>query len=350
MHKGYFHRVTAQTPTRFWINNVTREQADLALEAGAVGCTQNPSYPYKMLMHETEKQYAYGMLDAVMREHKNKEPDEIQEIFQRELVREIANRFLPLYKKTQGRQGFVSIQGNPLKEDLDTILRGARFNREAGENIMAKVPATKEGIEAIEILMEERIPINATEVMSSRQVLDICDVYERAASRMKHPPVVYFSHITGILDQYLKAYVTEQEIQVSEDALWQAGIICARKAHRLVKERDIPVGFIGGGARGLHHFTEMVGADCCITINWAGTADKLIELNQPVIDRFHGSVPETVLDGLLERIDEFRRAWYCNGVKPDEYEEFGPVVLFRDSFVSAWTQANQLISSRKETI
>ena len=39
----YFKRVTDQTPTRFWINNVTAKEADMALEEGAVGCTQNPS-------------------------------------------------------------------------------------------------------------------------------------------------------------------------------------------------------------------------------------------------------------------------------------------------------------------
>jgi len=39
---GYFHHVQAQTMTRFWINNVTREETRLAIEAGARGCTQNP--------------------------------------------------------------------------------------------------------------------------------------------------------------------------------------------------------------------------------------------------------------------------------------------------------------------
>lgn len=36
----YFHRLNAQTPTRMWINNVTRRQARMAIEAGATGCTQ----------------------------------------------------------------------------------------------------------------------------------------------------------------------------------------------------------------------------------------------------------------------------------------------------------------------
>ena len=43
MSKNYFQRVHEQTATRFWINNVTREQARISIEAGAVGCTQNPS-------------------------------------------------------------------------------------------------------------------------------------------------------------------------------------------------------------------------------------------------------------------------------------------------------------------
>ena len=50
----YFHRVQAQTPTKFWINNVTRNEARLAIDAGAVGCTTNPSYTWKMINNPGE--------------------------------------------------------------------------------------------------------------------------------------------------------------------------------------------------------------------------------------------------------------------------------------------------------
>jgi len=46
---GYFHRVAAQTTTRLWINNPTGEEADLAIEAGAIGCTTNPAYCARLL-------------------------------------------------------------------------------------------------------------------------------------------------------------------------------------------------------------------------------------------------------------------------------------------------------------
>ena len=54
----YFKRVSAQTPTRFWINNVTRAEAQMAIDNGAVGCTQNPSFAYKMLVHPLDADHA----------------------------------------------------------------------------------------------------------------------------------------------------------------------------------------------------------------------------------------------------------------------------------------------------
>ena len=123
----------------------------------------------------------------------------------------------------------------------------ARFNREAGPNIMAKVPVTKEGLEAIEILISEGVPINATEVMGVRKALDVCDVYEQVAAKKVDLPPVFFSHITGIYDEYLQNYVKEKGIDISPDTLWQAGMIIAKKIHHLVSEKESKVGFRVGG-------------------------------------------------------------------------------------------------------
>jgi len=83
----------------------------------------------------------------------------------------------------------------------------------------------------------------------------------------------------------------------------------------------------------------MVGADACITINWLGTADKLIELDPPVVSRFYNPVSDHVIDELMEKIPDFKRGYLESGITPPEYEDFGPVALFRDSFVSAWGKA-----------
>ena len=342
--KSYFHRVTKQTPTRFWINNVTEEEALLAIDYGAVGCTQNPTYVWKML-NSSEKPEVLKILDKII--ESEKDDNEVLVMLQRELVAKISEIFMPLYLKSNGKHGYVSIQGDPFKEDLESILKYARFNLKADKNIMAKIPVTKEGLEAIEMLAKDRVPINATEVMAVKQALDVCEIYDKVTKNLKDPAPIYFSHITGIYDEYLLKYVKENNIDISSDALWHAGISIVKKIYWMVKEKGYQVGFIGGGARGLHHFTEMVGADCCITINWKGTADKLIEQNPPVVQRFLQPVPESAIDTLVENIEDYRRAYFLNSIKSEEYEEFGPVVYFRETFEEAWRKALGFIKDRR---
>jgi hypothetical protein len=98
MNSTYFKRVTALTGTKFWINNVTRDEARWALAAGALGCTQNPSYTWKMLSHPTEKQYAYDLLDEALKESGN--DNEVEYILQRKLVKGISDLFMPLWQSS----------------------------------------------------------------------------------------------------------------------------------------------------------------------------------------------------------------------------------------------------------
>lgn len=346
LSNNYFKRIHALTPTRFWINNVTREEADLAIAAGAVGCTQNPAYVWKMMTHESEKQYVEKILERIIGQ--NQDANQVLIQLQSELVNEIARRFMPLYETSNGKYGYVSIQGDPFKEDTQTIIDLAHANCSAYPNIMAKIPATVDGLQAIEMLAGEGIPINATEVMAVRQALDVCDVYTRATANMHHPAPIYYSHITGIYDEYLSVTANQQGIEVSSDSLWHAGMSIAKKTYHLTKSRYPQVGFIGGGARGLHHFTEMVGADAVVTINWINMADRLISLDGPVVEQFARPVPYWAENELLEKLPDYRRGYEVNAIRPEEYEHFGPVVHFRLMFEDAWLSAKSLIEKKME--
>ncbi|MFR5599610.1 MAG: transaldolase family protein, partial [Holdemania filiformis] len=169
--KTYFHRVNELTPTRFWINNVTQEEAKWALAEGACGCTQNPAYVWKMMQRESELPKIQRLIMRLRDQGVAR--DQILIAVQRELVGRIAKLFLPLYQQSQGQWGYVSIQGDPFHEDCDSIVKTGLFNREAGENIMIKIPVTEEGLKAIGILAAQGVPINATEVMSVRQAMDV---------------------------------------------------------------------------------------------------------------------------------------------------------------------------------
>jgi transaldolase len=349
MSKPYFIRVGEQSPTMFWINNPTRKQADMAIEHGALGCTNNPSYTQKMLDNPEEKTYAVKLLDEVIRETEN--DWEAVEVFQRMIVKPIADKFMPLFSKSGGLHGYVSIQGDPINEDdPDVVLRGARANRKVSPNICCKIPTTTSGIKAMEVMVEEDIPINATEIFGVSQFIHICETYKQVSKKSGKKPMFYMSHIAGIYDDYLYNYVKKNDVQISPDVLYQAGLAVARKIYKMMVKRSYPCIFIGGGARGLYHFTEMVGARACITINWEGTADKLIEQDLPVVYRIFNPVPQKVIDELMEKLPDFKLGYLDDGLKPEEFEHFGPVQLFRSSFIKSWNRSMELINEHRSVM
>jgi transaldolase len=344
--KTYFQRVEELSPTMFWINNPTRRQADLALEHGALGCTNNPSYTQKMLDHPEEKEYALRLLDETIKETENDVQTAI--LFQQKMVKPIAEKFMPLFERSKGEHGFVSIQGDPIHdEDGKVIYEESLYNRPISPNICCKIPVTAPGIAAMEKLVPAGIPLNATEVFAVNQMTTICDAYERLSKESGKKPKFFMSHIAGIYDDHFQNYVKENHVDISRDILWQAGLAVARKVYNILIERGYHATFIGGGARGLHHFTEMVGGKVVVTINWEGTADKLIEQDPPVVYRLFNPVPQKVIDELMEKLPDFRRGYLEDGLSVEEFEHFGPVLLFRSSFVKSWKRVLEIAKERR---
>jgi transaldolase len=335
MSNSYFHRVTRQSPTMFWVNNPTRTQADLALDHGALGCTNNPSYTQKMLVHAEEGEYTRAILAQVLQEIDDDRQAAIE--FQARMVKPVAEKFLPLFEQSKGVHGWVSIQGDPLADDnAQDIIYQALDNRKVSPNICCKIPVTEPGLEAIEQLVPQNVPINSTEIFGVSQMVALAETYEKVARESGKYPMIYMSHIAGIYDDFLRNYVQENDVQISPDVLHQAGLAVARKVYNIMTERAYKCTFIGGGARGLHHFTEMVGGRVVVTINWVGTADKLVEQNPPVVYRLFNPVPDKVIDELMEKLPDFRRGYLEDGLSVEEFEDFGPVQLFKSAFTKSW--------------
>lgn len=347
MKKNYFERVKDLTPTKFWVNNVTREEAQLGIDAGATGCTQNPSYTWKMISHPTEGEYAMKLLRESLKE--SDDDNEVESILQRKLVKGISDIFMPLWEKSHGKYGYVSIQGDPIHEDdPQVILDEARKNREMNPNIMIKIPATKAGLEAMEVLIAEGTPINGTEVMTLQQTIDLCEIYKRVSEKTGKKPPVYYSLITGIYNEWLRKDVAAKNIDINPDVLYQAGMVVAKKVYNLTHDRGYELGFIGGGVRTLDDFYQMVGGDVNITMNWKGSCDKLIEADAVVESRLFNPAQEMVIDELNAKLPQFRQAYWENGLSVDEYEEFGAVEYFRDMFVSAWNNVLKVVAEERK--
>jgi transaldolase len=308
--KRYFRRVHKETPTRFWINNPTLAQAGKALRAGAVGCTTNPSYVSKLIASPEDRAAVARQVDLLL----PYEADDslIAAKVQAMMVARLSDLFMPLYRASGGRAGLVTIQGDPCVEtDAGKIIEEGIENRKLGANIVIKIPVTEPGIEAIRFFVERDIPTMATEVMSLAQTVSICEAYQAASKSSGNSPLFYVTHITGILDDHFGQLVTR------------------------------------GGARKLEDFTELVGGDLAITINWDGTAQVLIDQDKPVVSRIGAAVDPALVAELYAKLPDFARAYDVDGMKPGEYYDFGGVELFRNSFLKGWRLLLEFIAERR---
>lgn len=339
----YLRRVSKETPTKFWINNPTDLDVELAIAAGTVGCTINPAYCSKLI--DREGRYIHGLIDQVT---KDIEDDDLAaETVNEKAALRIMRHFMPLYRHSGGAWGYVTVQGDPrVDDDSEAIIRAAQRGAALSENFMAKIPVTVAGIKAIEHLITEDIPLCATEVFSIDQAIYICELYKRVAEQCgKHPPF-YVTHMTGIFEKYLAGFVKDNNIDIDADVLAQAGCAIARKQYHLLKDRNYECTMLGG-ARANQHFTEMVGADMHIAINWS-TAESLIAIDPPVESRIDAKVSQAVIDELSEKLPDFRKAFYENEHAPEEFENFGPLVLLRNMFLDGYNALVGEIRARRQ--
>jgi len=323
------------------VNNPTRAQTVEAIRNGAVSCTTNPTYIQKVCQDPVERSYITQLIMGIIRD----EDDDniVVEKLQTQLVGNIAELFRPVYDNNGGSCGYVSIQGNPFDETTESMAAYGRANAAVAPNIIPKIPVTPSGLKAIGVLLRNNIVMLATEVMSVQQFIDISELYGEAGRDADVPPLI-FAHIAGIFDEYLKSYVVEHKIDILPDILWQAGVSVMKKIERIKAERGYRILSLSGGARGLHHFTEMVGARSGVTINWTTTSEELLKSDPLVIERFRAATPDIVINELRDKIPAYRQAYDENGLSAEEYEDYGPVALFRAQFENGWTEARNLVA------
>lgn len=143
-------------------------------EDGLRGVTSNPAIFEKAIAGSSDYKEALKSLS----QEKGLDAKAIYERLAIEDIHLAASVLEPVYQKTKRRDGYVCLEVSPhLAHDTEgTVKEARRLRGKIGhENVMIKVPATPEGIPAIEKLISEGINVNVTLVFSR-------DVYEQAAN------------------------------------------------------------------------------------------------------------------------------------------------------------------------
>ena len=343
MTDHYFERVRGATGSRFWVNNPTIEEMGLALEHGAMGCTTNPGYGGNLVKRAPDE------VLPIVRDCLAESEDDavVAEIVQRRLVARICERFMPLYERTAGREGFVSIQGAP-EADTDgaVILEEGRVARTIAPNATPKIPATAPGLVAMESLVAEGSQVIITEVFSLAQLIEVCERWEAVAARTGVRPPFMMSPITGIFGDHLKKVAAHKGLDVPASAMEMAGVLLSRACYRVVRERGYPVMLLYGGARIELDFSGLVGGGMAATINWS-TAAELLAADLPAVATIEDPVDPAIERLLTESFPAVRQALDPNGLSLEEFEAFGPVQHFRDAFIAGWDAVLEMIATAR---
>jgi transaldolase len=164
-----------------WYDNIERrllENGELKamIERGDVyGVTSNPSIFEKAVGQSSD-------YDGEMLELANAGLD-TPAIFDTLAVRDIraaTDLFAPLYKSTQGGDGYVSIEVNPdyANDTEKTISEAARlWGLVDRPNLMVKIPGTQEGLPAIRRSIAAGLNINITLIFSCNRYAEVIDAY-----------------------------------------------------------------------------------------------------------------------------------------------------------------------------
>ena len=170
-----------------WLDNITRELLNSGTleryirEWSVTGLTSNPT----IFDHAIRNSSSY---DLQIREKlaAGKHGETLFFDLAIEDISRAADLFRPIFDRTNGRDGWVSLEVSPLlAHDTLRTLDAARslFSRAARPNLLIKIPGTSEGLPAIEELIFIGIPVNVTLLFSREQYLAAAHAYLRGIER-----------------------------------------------------------------------------------------------------------------------------------------------------------------------
>jgi len=180
---GQLHRLGQS----LWIDNITRDMLDRGTlqryidELSVSGLTSNPTIFNKAL--KSSALYD-ASIRAKLEEGKSGEPLFFETAL--EDLRHAADLFRPIFNRTNGVDGWVSLEVSPLlaRDTVRTLAAARELHEKARRpNLFIKIPGTPEGLPAIEEAIFEGIPINVTLLFSREQYLAAAEAFLRGVER-----------------------------------------------------------------------------------------------------------------------------------------------------------------------
>ena len=338
-YKSPLYEMTQTTATCLWNDSATLSELTYAIDHGAVGATCNPVIVLDAL--KKESQVWNDRIRALAAAFPTATEDEIGWKLVEEISSKRAELLRPAFEKYGGRNGRLSIQTDPhYYRSADALLEQAvRFDALA-PNMIVKIPATHAGIAAIEEATYRGISINATVSFCVPQAIAVADAIERGLTRRERKGLDVSSMgpvctiMAGRLDDWLKVIAEKQDITLQPGHLEWAGVAVFKKAYKIYRERGCRVRLLSAAFRNHMQWSEFVGGDVVISPphKWQVRFNASDVSVDPRIDI---PVDPAIVEELLRKFPDFRRAYAEDGLSLNDFDTFGPTVRTLRQFLEA---------------
>lgn len=359
-----------------WLDNLYRDLITTGrlkqMEAeGITGITSNPSIFQKAISGSA----AYDESLKAMLKKGIRDPKELFLGLAIEDVSGAADILSSSHEKTNCVSGFVSIEVSPdLAYEADATIKEAKrlFTTLNRKNILIKVPATKQGLPAIEQLIYEGVNVNVTLLFAIERAVDVAEAYIRGLERrLKDGSKIdgitsvasfFVSRVDTLVDKLLakrlESAKSEDEKKTLNSLLGKAAVANAKLAYRNFKEIFSGTSFKKLKEKGANEQRLLWGSTGTKNPKYSDVkyVDELIgpdtvnTMPEATLKAFedHGKVKVTIGDDLAGAEDAFRKLRDLGidmTAVTDQLEKEG-VKAFSDSFFALLDE----IAKRRDAI
>ena len=221
-----------------WLDNITRDLLNRGTlkryidELSVTGLTSNPT----IFDHAIKNSSAY---DAPIRQKllNGRSGEKLFFELALEDITRAADLFRPIYDRTNGVDGWVSLEVSPLlAHDTPSTLAAAKdlFARAARPNLFIKIPGTKEGLPAIEESIFAGIPINVTLLFSREHYLAAAEAFLRGIERRIEAGLN--PNIGSVASVFISRWDTAVMDKTSDGLRDQLGIAIANRTYKAYRD------------------------------------------------------------------------------------------------------------------
>ncbi len=338
-YKSPLHEMTQTTPTCLWNDSPSVSELTYSIQHGAVGATCNPVIVVEVLKKEIS--LWKERIPQLMREMPTATEEQIGWKLVEEMSTQAAKLLLPIFEQHKGKDGRLSIQTDPhfYRNTAAIVEQAVRFS-ELAPNMIVKIPVTRAGIPAIEEATYRGVSINATVCFSLPQCVAVGEALERGLQRREREgsdisrmgPVCTI--MVGRLDDWLKVVAEKETITTDPGYLEWAGVAVFKKTYQVFQARGYRTRLLSAAFRNHMHWSEFIGGNVVISPPYRWQL-RYNSSDVAVVPRIDKPVDPRIVEELLRKFPDFRRAYEEDGLSVDDFDSFGPTRRTLRQFIGA---------------